>query len=117
MEKGCCDALRRLAKQAKNKLNGKKDNDYKIYGGGLLADYKLVQISSKEEEKFYQKVSKILSENYDIINPLGKLVDIEKLEQMSDIEKERHIINLADKYIKMKNRYEKEHFNSIEFVG
>ena len=117
MERSCSDALRRLAKQAKNRLNGRKNGGYKIYGGEFLADYKLVQISSKEDERFYQKVSEILKENYDIINPLGKLVEIEKIANMSDIEKERYVITLADKYIKMKNRFEKERALEVEFAG
>lgn len=120
MEKGCCDALRRLARQAKNRLS-KRDyiegKGYKVYSGGLIADYKLVQISGKEDENFYQKVSEMLTENIDIINPLGKLVDKSKLDSMNNKDRERYIINLADRYIKMKQRFEKEQSNSMEFVG
>lgn len=120
MERYNCDALRRLARQAKNRLSRRKyfeGSDYKLYDGGLTAEYKLVQLSNKEDEKFYAQVSQILKENIDTVNPLGKLVDKSKLEQMSNKERERYIINLADKYIKMKNRFEKEQANSMEFVG
>lgn len=119
MDKTCCDALRRLARQAKNRLSRRdyiEGNGYKVYSGGLIADYKLVHLSNKEDEKFYEKVSEILSENIDTINPLGKLVDKNKLELMTNKERERYIINLADKYIKMKSRFEKERAN-MEFVG
>jgi hypothetical protein len=36
---------------------------------------------------------------------------------MSNKERERYIINLADKYIRMKSRFEKEHSNGVEFAG
>lgn len=120
MEKGCCDALRRLARQAKNRLGrrncfeGKGHN--RVLNGGYLADYKLVHLSNKEEENFYQKVREILENDFDSINPLGKLADKSKLEQMSGIQKERYIINLADKYLKMKERFEREKEKSLEFA-
>lgn len=119
MEKGCRDALRRLARQAKNRLSRQNyfegKGKYKVYNGGLVADYKLVQLSNKEDEKFYQRVKDILKEDIDTINPLGKLVDKCKLEQMSNNEREKYIITLADKYVKMKQRFEKE--QEMEFVG
>ena len=107
-----CDALKRLAKQAKNRLgkhkylNGK--GEYKVVNKDYLAEYKLILINEKEDEKLYNKVCKILSENEDIINPLGKLVDKTKFSMLSERDKERYIINLADKYKIMKKRFEKE---------
>jgi uncharacterized protein YkuJ len=114
------DALRRLARQAKNRLGRRnyfEGNGCKMCNGGYLADYKLVHLSSKEEEKFYEQVRDVLKENFDAIDPLGKLVDKSKLAQMSEIAKERYIINLADKYLKMKKRFEKEQANTMEFAG
>lgn len=121
MEKRCCDALRRLARQAKNRLGGRnyfegKGNN-KVLNGGYLADYKLVHLSNKEEETFYQKVREILENDFDSINPLGKLADKSKLEQMNELQKERYIINLADKYLKMKERFEREREKAFEYVG
>ena len=91
MEKRYSDALRKLARQAKNRLSGRKyieGSGYKVYNGGLLADYQLVQINKKEDEKLYEKVSQILSENIDIVNPIGRLVDKEIIKNMSSQEKE-----------------------------
>jgi hypothetical protein len=114
MEKRCnCDALRKLARQAKNRLSGreKEKGDYKVYSGGFIADYKLVLLSNKEDERFYARVSEMLRENVDTINPLGQLVDKPRFALMSDLERERYIITLADKYLKMKERYRRE--NSV----
>jgi len=120
MEKSNCEALRKLARQAKNRLCNREfeyKGDYKVYCGGFLADYKLVQLNKREDEKFYEQVSKMLSEDIDTINPLGKLVDKTKLDEMNNKERERYIINLADRYVKMKGRFEKEHSNAAEFAG
>ena len=120
MDKSRCEALRKLARQAKNRLSNRgfeSGGNYKVYLGGFLADYKLVQLSKREDEKFYEQVSKILNENIDTVNPLGKLVDKNKLEEMNNRERERYIINLADKYLKMKIRFEKERASAIEFAG
>ena len=113
MEKtSSCYALKRLARQAKNRLgkrnyyNGK--GDFKVIDGGYLADYKLVLLSNKEDEKLYSKVKTILSENEDVINPLGKLVDKNKFFSLSEMDKERYIFNLAEKYRAMKERYKQE---------
>ena len=119
MEKNnSCDALKRLARQAKCRL-GKRNyigkGELKVVGGAYLADYKLVLISNKEDEKFYLKVKSILSENEDIINPLGKLVDKVKFSSLSEMDKERYIFNLAEKYRAMRERFIEE--KSLSQVG
>lgn len=108
------DALRRLAQQAKQRLakggyeEKKYGSKFKVYEGGIVADYKLVLLSETEDEKFYEKVCTLLKEDKDCINPIGQLVDKESFSKMSAIQKERYIINLAEKYLKMKDRFEKE---------
>lgn len=57
-----CDALKRLARQAKNRLskrnylNGK--GELKVINGGYLADYKLVLLSGKDDEKHIAKLKR-----------------------------------------------------------
>lgn len=107
-----CDALKRLARQAKNRLS--KRNYYNGKGEccvrnmGFFADYKLVLLNSKEDEKLYLKVKEILTENEDAINPIGKLVDAQKFSSLSEQDKEKYLFNLVDKYKKMKERFSKE---------
>lgn len=115
MKKTRCDALRRLARQAKNRLSGRncmEGNGYKVYSGGLLAEYKLVRINEKEDERLYEKVSEILNENIDTINPIGRLADSNRMNAMNTQEKERYIFNLIDKYAEMRRRFEREQFVS-----
>ena len=117
MEKFCKnDALKRLAQQAKKRLTKGAYNEtqkyaskFKVYEGGIVADYKLVVLNDSEDEKLYNKVCQILNDNIDCIDPLGKIIDFEKLNKLSNIEKDRYIINLRDKYLDMKNRYLKEY--------
>ena len=107
-----CDALKKLARQAKNRLGKKKyfneKGELNVMGNSYLAEYKLVLLSGKEDEKLYCKVKEILSENEDTINPIGKLVDKTKFNNLSENDKERYIFNLAEKYREMKKRFERE---------
>lgn len=113
MEKNySCDALKRLARQAKNRLSRRNyingNGEVKVISGGYLADYKLILLSGKEDEKLYCKVKEILSENEDAVNPIGKLVDKSKFSALSPCEQERYLFELIDKYKKMKERFIQE---------
>ena len=106
------DALKRLAQQAKERLScggykqpQKYGSKFKIYEGGIVADYKLVILSDTEDEKLYEQVCSMLDENIDVLNPIGQIVDKAKIKNMSQQEKDRYIINLTDKYLQLKNRY------------
>lgn len=109
------DALKRLAQQAKKRLTKgayqetqKYASKFKVYEGGIVADYKIVVQSDSEDEKLYNKVCALLKENIDIIDPLGQIIDKEKLNSLSSLEKDRYILSLRDKYLEMKNRFLKE---------
>lgn len=109
------DALKRLAQQAKKRLTKgayqetqKYASKFKVYEGGIVADYKIVVQSDSEDEKLYNKVCALLKENIDIIDPLGQIIDKEKFNSLSNLEKDRYILSLRDKYLEMKNRFLKE---------
>lgn len=114
------DALRKLARQAKERLSsgGYKEPDrygsiFKVYEGGIVADYKLVVLSDTEDEKLYNKVCEILKDNVDITNPIGRIADQSVLSKMNDYEKDRYIMNLKDKYLEMRNRFFKENLKAL----
>ncbi len=109
------DALKKLAKQAKERLSCGGYNQpqgfaskFKIYEGGIVADYKLIILSDTEDEKLYKQICEILDENIDVLNPIGQIADKEKLSEMTQNERDRYIINLRDKYLKFKDRYIEE---------
>lgn len=111
------DALKKLARQAKERLSCgeyKQPHAYcskfKIYEGGIVADYKLVVLSDTEDEKLYKQICEILDNNIDVLNPIGLIADKTKLSKMTNSERDRYIINLRDKYLLLKDRYINEKF-------
>lgn len=113
------DALKRLARQAKERLacGGYKEpqkygSKFKVYEGGIVADYKLVMLSDTEDEKLYNLVCEILKENEDVTNPIGKLADPVKIANMNTYERDRYIMNLKDKYLEMRERYFRENMTA-----
>lgn len=107
-----CDALKKLARQAKNRLSKRNyfngNGEFGLKTSGFFADYKLVLLNNKEDEKFYLKVKQILAENEDTVNPIGKLVDAQKFSSLSEQDKEKYLFNLVEKYKQMKERFCKE---------
>lgn len=72
------------------------------------ADIVVKPISTKEDEIFNQKVIKLLTTNPNTTSPLAELVDIEKYKNLSDIEKQNYILNLSEKYCKIKQNFEQK---------
>jgi len=105
-------ALKRLALKAKKRLTGK--NKLSTYNNEAKQLYGNVRIiSCEEDERFYKKVCKILSENRDIQNPLGKLIDHNVYNSLTETSKEKYFFDLIDKYAECKARFEKENSISV----
>lgn len=98
--------LKKLALQAKKRLmNGSKTKTC------LFPESKnktIKKFMCDEDEKFYKKVCKILTENPDIHNPIGKLIDNKIYNTLSTSSKEKYFFDLIDKYAECKIRFEKE---------
>ena len=99
--------LKKLALQAKKRLiSGVETNAY------LFSETKNQNIktfTSDEDEKFYKKVCQILTENPDIHNPIGKLIDNKVYNAfLSNFFKREIFFDLIDKYAECKTRFEKE---------
>ena len=61
-----------------------------------------------DEEEFYQKVKKILDEEGEISNAIGRLTDRQAFESMSYNEKQKYTLTLSERYLKAVERYNKE---------
>ena len=61
-----------------------------------------------KDDEFYKKVSKLLSENEFVLNPIMRLIDHDVYDKLSDVAKQNYIYELTDKYNEMKKRYEEE---------
>lgn len=72
------------------------------------ADIVVKPLSLEEDENFNQKVIKLLQTNPNTTSPLAELIDIEKYKNLSDIEKQNYILNLSEKYVKIRHNFEQK---------
>lgn len=98
--------LKMLAQIAKKRLKGEVVRKEQTRFTPLRENIKL--LSSEEDEKLYRQVCNILTENKDIINPIGKLIDYKTYNNLNRLDKERYFFKLADKYGEFKTKFEKE---------
>ena len=68
----------------------------------LKAETSYVTIKTNEDIEFIEKVRAIIDE--DCYNPLGKLCDREYFKTLDEFEKEFYILNLSEKYNKVRNQ-------------
>lgn len=61
-----------------------------------------------EEDIFYKKVKKILDEEGEISNFIGRLTDKKLYDSLSYDEKQRYTLTLSEKYLKAVERYNAE---------
>lgn len=62
-------------------------------------------ISNEIDDEFIDNVYTILNSPTEVFNPIGRLVDQKLYDSLSDIEKQFYILNIADKYNKIKSEY------------
>ena len=62
-------------------------------------------ISNEIDDEFVDNVYTILNSPNEVFNPIGRLVDQKLYDSLSDIEKQFYILNIADKYNKIKSEY------------
>lgn len=94
--------LKILALEAKNRMQNKSTSQ------ASLLNKKFGILSNNQDEKLYQKVCQMLSENKDIRNPITYLMDNEYYNSLNERGKERYFFELIDKYNKLKIRFENE---------
>ena len=61
-----------------------------------------------KEEVLYKKVCGILSEDENVTNPIGQLVEHDLYDGMDEQNKQRYILELSQKFRELKDRYYKE---------
>lgn len=103
--------LKKLAMQAKKRLIGGVET--KAFYFNDFSKHNFKTFNSEEDEKFYNKVCQMLTENRDIHNPIGKLIDSKIYNSLPASSKEKYFFDLVDKYGQCKARYEKEHSVAI----
>lgn len=126
--------LKQYAKDAKMRLkngfwqNYHKDLDEKIekaseagVAPSKVKEYYTYVVSENiknrkdDEEEFYIRVKKILDEEGEISDAIGRLTDKEAFEKMSYSEKQKYTLTLSERYLKAVERYNKE--KSLAFAN
>lgn len=104
------ELIRLMAQQAKNRMRGKTKETINIanFSRSRNSFVESKIISKDIDESLYTKVCYMLDKNEDVINPLDELIEIDKYKSLSYQDQERYLLQLADKYVKLKNRYETE---------
>ena len=92
------DVFKMLVMQAKCRLRGENPK--------ILRDN--IKLIKNEDDELYKKVCTILSENDDVLNPIARLMDMNAYTKLDPAGKERYFFSLVNKYICLKERYNKE---------
>ncbi len=62
----------------------------------------------QEKEDFYKRVKKLLQEEGEVSNAIGRLTDKEYYSTLSYEDQQRYNLNLSEQYLKAVERYRKE---------
>lgn len=74
-----------------------------------------IKYTDVDGEEFYLKVKKILSEEGEVSNAIGRLTDTEYYHSLSYEEQQTYNLKLSERYLKAVERYKKE--KEISFNG
>ena len=67
-----------------------------------------IKNTKDEFDEFYAKVKRLLDEEGEVSNAIGRLTDREHFDTLSYDEKQRYTLNLSEKYLQAVERYRKE---------
>ncbi len=72
-------------------------------------------LSGEKEDEFYLKVKKMLLEEGEVSNAIGRLTDRAYYDTLSYAEKQRYNLSLSEKYLRALERFRREcEFESLE---
>lgn len=91
----------------KAQLKGGSPDKIKEYLNGKLSS-KIRDQVNESDEKFYEKVKKILIEEGEISNAIGRLTDKLEFERLSYDERQRYTLDLSEKYVRAVERFKHE---------
>lgn len=92
-----------LARAEQNGISSSKVKEY--YAIKVSGDIK----NTKDEfDTFYKKVKKLLDEEGEVSNAIGRLTDKEYFDSLSYDERQRYTLSLSEKYLQAVERYKKE---------
>lgn len=99
-----------LVKAEQVGVSASKVKEY--YAGRVVENIRSVD---EDKETFYRKVKKILEEEGEISNALGRLTDKEVFVSLTYDEQQRYLLSLSEKYLQAVERFRKE--KAMNFDG
>lgn len=69
----------------------------------------IIQEIEQVDDEMYEIVASIIESDEIVINPISKLMDEEYYQSLSDEGKNRYILELANKYLRLCKEYERRH--------
>lgn len=100
----------KLLKQECKAATNEEDAEEKIVRQYFSASLFQSSVKSEDEiydEKLYPIVCKIIDED-DGLNPIGRMIEREKYSQMENLDKQRYIFDLSERYARLSQKYLRE---------
>ena len=94
-------------------LSGISTSQVKEYYASRITED--IRNTKNEFEDFYLKVKKLVDEEGELPNAIGRLTDKEYFDSLSYEDKQRYTLNLSEQYLKAIERYRKEKSLGIQF--
>lgn len=101
------NVLKLLAQKAKKRLSTAGQTISQKQTSACLSQttYALVaNLQDIKEDPLYEKVKKLLDSD-DILNPIAELTDHKIYDNLSQVEKERYVIDLSKRYVELKDYF------------
>lgn len=103
------NVLKQLALKAKKRLSTVGQTNLMRQTAACLSSttYALVaNLQDIKDDPLYEKVKKILSQE-EVLNPIAELTDHKVYDNLSEVEKERYIIDISKRYVELKEHFMK----------
>ena len=102
------DLSQRLERAKEMGLNESK-------AGRFFAERLNAQIEGKQEDEFYLRVKKMLLENGEVSDAIGRLTDKAYYETLTYEEKQRYTLALSERYLRALERFRREYpFDTLQ---
>lgn len=103
------NVLKQLALKAKKRLStvGQTISQKQTTACLSATTYALVaNLQDIKDDPLYEKVRKLLSQD-EVFNPIAELTDHKIYDNLSEVEKERYIIDISKRYVELKEHFMK----------
>lgn len=80
-------------------------NNLKLFSSYNKSNITIKIINQEEDVCLKNKIYNLLKNNADILNPLKELINDAEFNKLTEIEKEKYILEVSEKFVNCKNKY------------